>query len=838
MDRTMKTKLSIITLALLPCLASAKLPDAGALQQATASSDSVIVKYKKNATPQMRKQARSLVKAKITDLNNDEVDDNFTSLFSGRLAKFKVSGMSTKEAIERLKSHQAIEYVEPDYRVSIAANTPNDPRFDELWGLNNLGQTGGIADADIDAPEAWEISIGSRDVVVGVIDTGVDYSHSDLADNAWVNTGEIAGDGIDNDGNGYIDDIHGINAITDAGDPMDDQGHGTHVSGTIGASGNNSTGVVGVNHEVSIVGCKFLDAAGSGSTSDAIKCIDYMVNLKNSGVNLRVLNNSWGGGGYSQALADAITVSEQADILFVAAAGNDEVDNDANPHYPSSYEHESVLSIASTDSNDNLSDFSQWGATSVDMGAPGSGIVSTVPGNGYANYSGTSMATPHVAGVAALVLSVNPDLTTSELKALLMSSGDANTALQGKTLAGTRLNANQALLDADPTPSFKMSVTPSSQQITVGESATYTFEIGSIAQWDGEVTLELESSLTGAYLSELTASPGDTVQLSVETNENTQWGDYEFTVTATSGDIVKEKTVSLMLQPAGLNDYTYSSEENVAIPDNDPQGANSVITISDDLTVFGTSVDVNITHTWSGDIVLTLISPQGSEVTLQSNEGGSEDDIVKTFTSSVFNSEVATGDWTLNAVDTAGADTGNINGWSLTLSAIGEVSAQPPRAGFTVDTQGLTASFVDTSNDANNDITQWSWSFGDGATSTDSSPVHAYAQSGSYDVELTVTDSEGNTSTSTQTVVVSDVELEITLKRANKSRLDTMRVELSWESVGAESLSVYRNGELVDTTADRGRYRDYVRGATLPSYDYQLCVTENVCSNIITVSFN
>lgn len=837
MDRTMKTKLSIITLALLPCLASAKLPDAGALPQAAASSDSVIVKYKKNATPQMRKQARSLVKAKITDLNNDEVDDNFTSLFSGRLAKFKVSGMSTKEAIERLKSHQAIEYVEPDYRVSIAANTPNDPRFDELWGLNNEGQTGGIADADIDAPEAWEISIGSRDVVVGVIDTGVDYSHPDLADNAWINTDEIAGDGIDNDGNGYIDDIHGINAITDAGDPMDDQGHGTHVSGTIGASGNNSTGVVGVNHEVSIVGCKFLDAAGNGSTSDAIKCIDYMVNLKNSGVNLRVLNNSWGGGGYSQALADAMTVSEQADILFVAAAGNDEVDNDANPHYPSSYEHESVLAIASTDSNDNLSDFSQWGATSVDMGAPGSGILSTVPGNGYANYSGTSMATPHVAGVAALVLSVNPDLTTSELKALLMSSGDANAALQGKTLAGTRLNANQALLDADPTPSFKMSVTPASQQITVGESATYTFEIGSIAQWDGEVTLELESSLTGAYLSELTASPGETVQLSVETNGNTPWGNYEFTVTATSDDIVKEKTVSLMLQPAGLNDYTYTSEENVAIPDNDPQGANSVITISDDLTVFGTSVDVNITHTWSGDIVLTLISPQGSEVTLQSNEGGSEDDIVKTFTSSVFNSEVATGDWTLNAVDTAGADTGNINGWSLTLSAIGEVSAQPPRAGFTVDTQGLTASFVDTSNDANNDITQWSWSFGDGATSTDSSPVHAYAQSGSYDVELTVTDSEGNTDTFTQTVVVSDVTLELNLKRANKTRLGTMRVELSWEEVGAESLSVYRNGELVDTTADNGRYRDYVRGATLPSYDYQLCVTENVCSNIITVSF-
>ena len=146
--------------------------------------------------------------------------------------------------------------------------------------------------------------------------------------------------------------------------------------------------------------------------------------------------------------------------------------------------------------------------------------------------------------------------------------------------------------------------------------------------------------------------------------------------------------------------------------------------------------------------------------------------------------------------------------------------------------------FTDASTDANNDITQWSWEFGDGATSSDQNPMHVYAASGNYDVVLTVTDSEGNTSTSTQTVVVSDVELELTLKRANKSRLDTMRVDLSWERVGAESLSVYRNGELVDTTSDNGRYRDYVRGATSPSYDYQLCVTENVCSNIITVSFN
>lgn len=837
MDRTMKTKLSIITLALLPCLAAAKLPDAGVKHPVVASSDAVIVKYKKNASAQMRKQARSLVKAKISDVNADEIDDNYKSLLSGRLAKFKISGMSTKEAIARLKSHQAIEYVEPDYQVSIA-QTPDDPRFNELWGLNNDGQTGGTADADIDAVEAWDISTGSRDVVVGVIDTGIDYSHSDLASNMWVNSSEVPGDGIDNDGNGFVDDVHGINAITNSGDPMDDEGHGTHVSGTIGASGNNATGVVGVNHEVSLVGCKFLDAAGNGSTSDAIKCIDYMVGLKNAGVNLRVLNNSWGGGGYSQALADAIASSEAADLLFVAAAGNDTIDNDVNPHYPSNYENASVLSVASTDQTDNISWFSHYGLTSVDMGAPGSAILSTTPGESYASYSGTSMATPHVAGAAALVLSINPELNTQELKELLMSSGDANAALQGVTVAGTRLNVNQALIDADPTPGFKISADPLTQQIVAGQATNYTFTIGSIAQWDEEVTLELSSTLSGAYLSASMARPGDEVMLNVETDTDTQWGEYELTVTATADEIVKQQSVKLMIQPVGLNDFTYSSNASVDIPDNSPVGAVSVINVPDDLTVFGTTADVDITHTYSGDLVVKLVSAQGTQVTLQSNVGGSSDDIVRSFTSESFNGEVATGDWTLHVEDTAAADTGTINTWSLTLSAIGEVSPQPPRAGFDVETQGLTVNFTDSSTDANNDITQWSWEFGDGATSSDQNPMHVYAASGNYDVVLTVTDSEGNTSTSTQTVVVSDVELELTLKRANKSRLDTMRVDLSWERVGAESLSVYRNGELVDTTSDNGRYRDYVRGATLPSYDYQLCVTENVCSNIITVSFN
>ncbi|NMR27535.1 S8 family serine peptidase [Pseudoalteromonas sp. NEC-BIFX-2020_015] len=833
----MKTKLSILSLAILPCLAAAQVTNISAQSSIQASQDSLLVMYKKGTSQAIRLQARSLVKAKISDLNKDGVDDNYSSILSGRLAKFEVTGMSTKEAIKLLQTHSAIEYVEPDYRVSIA-NTPNDPDFSQLWGLHNEGQTGGTADADIDALEAWSITTGGKDVVVGVIDTGVDYSHSDLTANMWVNPGEIAGDGIDNDNNGYVDDIYGINAITSAGDPMDDQGHGTHVSGTIGATGNNNNGVVGVNHDAAIVGCKFLDAQGSGSTSNAIKCIDYMVGLKNDGVNIRVLNNSWGGGGFSQALADAITASEQADILFVAAAGNDAVDNDQNPSYPANYEHESVLSVASTDSRDNMSDFSQWGATTVDLGAPGSAILSTVPGNGYASYSGTSMATPHVAGVAALVLSINPDLSTSELKQLLMDSGDDNAQLQGKTVSGKRLNANQALEQADPTPSFKLSVTPSSQQITAGDVATYTFEIGSIAQWDGVVNLELVGDLAGASLSANTAMPGEAITLSVPTQESTQWGGYSFTVNASSGELAKQKSVSLLVDPVGLNDFTYSNDTSIDIPDSNVDGIDSVITVADPLTVFATQANIDISHTYIGDLVVTLTSPAGTATTLHSQTGGGADDLVQSYTLANFNGEVATGDWTLHVEDTLSADTGTLNNWSITFSAIGEVSPQPPQAGFEFDTQGLMVTFNNTSTDSNNDIVSWAWDFGDGDTSTDSSPVHAFAQAGSYEVQLTATDSEGLTDTFTQTVVVTDVEIELSLKRANKTRLGTMRVDLTWPTVAAEQVSIYRNGELLDTVSDNGRYRDFERNATLDSYDYQVCVTESACSNTVTVTFN
>lgn len=296
--------------------------------------------------------------------------------------KITDKAMTGEEAIRRLRANPNVQYAEPNYIYRIDS-IPNDPLFDQLWGLHNTGQTGGTVDADIDAPEAWGIQTGSPDVVIGVIDTGVDYTHEDLAANMWMNLSEVPGNGIDDDGNGYIDDIYGINSITGNGDPMDDNGHGTHVSGTIGAVGNNGKGIAGVSHQVKIMALKFLNSKGSGYTSDAIECIQYAVNMKSKGINIKGTNNSWGGGGFSQSLYDAIKALKDNDVLFSAAAGNSASNNDAKPFYPASYDLENIIAVAATDHNDNLASFSNYGATSVDVAAPGVNILSTLPGGGY-----------------------------------------------------------------------------------------------------------------------------------------------------------------------------------------------------------------------------------------------------------------------------------------------------------------------------------------------------------------------------------------------------------------------------------------------------------------------
>ena len=368
------------------------------------------------------------------------------------------SSVCSSEVLSYLSELGSVSSFEPDLPISVstysATSTPNDPRYGDLYGLHNTGQSGGRNDADIDAPEAWQVSTGSRDIIVGVVDTGIDYNHPDLAANMWVNPGEIAGNGIDDDGNGFVDDVHGYDFVNDDGDPFDDQGHGTHVAGTIGGVGNNGVGVTGVTWEVSLMGLKFLDANGSGSTSDAIQAINYATMMRNQyAQNVRVTNNSWGGGGSSNAMRQAIEAGSQADILFVAAAGNDGMDNDINPQYPASYTSNAVISVAATNRNDSLAGFSNYGATSVDLAAPGVGIVSTVPSGGYSSFSGTSMASPHVAGAAALALAVDPTLTVSQLRTGLLGTVDSVANLSGKTVTGGRLNVGRLVesLSSEPT---------------------------------------------------------------------------------------------------------------------------------------------------------------------------------------------------------------------------------------------------------------------------------------------------------------------------------------------------------------------------------------------------
>jgi subtilisin family serine protease len=289
--------------------------------------------------------------------------------------------LSTEQLMTELKQDPAVEVVEPDYVVHAEATMPDDSRFGDLWGMDNTGQTLGMPDADIDAPEAWDRLTGNGSVIVGSIDSGVDYNHPDLAANMWRNIVEANGSpGVDDDANGYVDDIFGIDTVNGDSDPMDDAGHGTHTAGTIGAVGNNAEGVAGVAWNVKLAACKFLDASGSGYTSGAIECLNYFTALKQRGENIVATNASWGGGEFVQLLKDAIDASGASGTLFIAAAGNHYGhDNDVEPHYPSSYESASIIAVAASDASDELAFFSNHGATSVDLGAPGSYTLSTGP---------------------------------------------------------------------------------------------------------------------------------------------------------------------------------------------------------------------------------------------------------------------------------------------------------------------------------------------------------------------------------------------------------------------------------------------------------------------------
>ncbi len=365
--------------------------------------------------------------------------------------------LSVEDAVRRAKEDPRVEYAEPDYFVYAMDKVPNDPFFPQMWGLSQAGCSicdPGFETPNIDATRAWDITTGSDNIVAVVLDTGVELQHEDLSANAWVNPGEVAGNGVDDDGNGFVDDVNGWSFFDDTNRTFRDNGedlHGTHVAGSIGAVGHNRIGVTGVAWRVKLMSLKFLGGPkGTGKTSNAVKGINYAIDMRNRGVNVRVINASWGGGSDSQALRQAIADANNAGILFVCASGNLGNNIDDEPDFPASYapDFPNAISVAAVSVSGALASFSNVGHHSVSLAAPGVSIWSTLPtsSGGYGPLSGTSMSTPYVSGIAVLLWSREPSLTPAEVKQRIVDTSEPLPSLVSLVARSGRANAYAALL--------------------------------------------------------------------------------------------------------------------------------------------------------------------------------------------------------------------------------------------------------------------------------------------------------------------------------------------------------------------------------------------------------
>ncbi|HYO90364.1 MAG TPA: S8 family peptidase, partial [Pyrinomonadaceae bacterium] len=425
----------------------------------------IMVRFRDEAQARRVERSSMSVRSKGRTIQVNVKEFKGSKLVDGlRIAR--VAASDTLQAIEELNAHPDVLYAEPNFIRKIN-RLPNDPSFSQLWGLRNPNEGG----RDIDAEQAWDTTVGSRGVVVGVIDEGIDINHEDLRDNIWHNPAEVANDGVDNDGNGYVDDVNGWDfyhndktVFDGTGQYPDDEtdSHGTHVAGTIGATGDNGIGVTGVNWQVSLMSLKIL-GPGGGSSASAVSAYNYASQMRElwetsggtKGANIRVLNNSYGGYGHSQAELDAIRALGDKGILFVVSAGNESMNNDIVPSYPTNYIAANLISVAATNSSDIKPNFSNSGSATVNVAAPGVGILSTTPGNTYDFYDGTSMAAPHVSGAAALVCSAFPNISMRRLRSALLYSGDIlnSQAIIQIVSSGRRLNVAKALQSAGSTDS-------------------------------------------------------------------------------------------------------------------------------------------------------------------------------------------------------------------------------------------------------------------------------------------------------------------------------------------------------------------------------------------------
>lgn len=779
------------------------------LKNAPAAGPELSAKHLLSAKGLKVKNVRSLLKKNAKIAGHAKMEALADRLFIVNLEP----GSDPLAAMRSLKGDARIAYAEPNYRVHTLA-VPNDPMFSQQWDLNNTGQTFGVPDADIDAPEAWSVTHDTP-VVVGIIDTGVDYTHPELADNMWRNPGEIPGNGIDDEGNGYIDDVYGWDFANNDNDPMDDFGHGTHCAGTIGAKGNNGVGIVGINWNAKIAAIKFLDSGGGGTYEAAVESVLY-ANM----MGFKITSNSWGGGGFSQALYDAVAAANDQGDLFVAAAGNDGSDADVFPMYPSAFDLPNVISVAATNDSDQLAGFSNYGATSVDLAAPGQDTLSTVPTgscalcdpSGYMFLSGTSMATPHVSGAAALLWGQNPSLTAAQVKVKILGSTDALESLSGKMVSEGRLNLYN-LFDNDTTA--PAAVTDLSVAASAHNALTITWTAtgddgttGKASRYDVRYSSSPITEANFVSAAQVTgepkpADPGTTQTMSFkglepETNYYVamkvidNMGNVSLLSDVAQATTLVAKNVFEDTMEHGTNGWTvdgvifsvdtslwhlstrralspvtswYYGREDTGNYDTGSRNIGSIISpvisldsLENSELVFSQFVDTENSPYY--DIAQVQIRPEGSTTWQILLQTGTTNGAFRTekIDLSAFDNQPIQIRFFFDSVDAYLQR----EGWyvdDVTIRGTPPPNT-PPTANAGSDktgTLGQTLTFDGSlSSDAEGPIKSFKWNFGDGATATTAVAKHAYKTFGSFTATLTVTDMGDLQSSDTAVVTIID----------------------------------------------------------------------------------
>ncbi|MFO0936692.1 MAG: S8 family serine peptidase [Gemmataceae bacterium] len=668
-----------------------------------------------------------------------------SSLGLGAYAVTINPSMSVDAAVTYFAGQPGVIASSPD-RLIMTQAVPNDPSFNSQWSLRNQAQSGGTVGADIGATQAWTVQTGTGKTIVAVIDSGVDYNHPDLAANMWTNPGDVVNDP-------YPGSVHGYNFVSNNGNPMDDNGHGTHVAGTIGALGNNNVGVSGVAWHTQIMALKFLDSNGQGSTSDAVRALNFAIIH-----HANIANCSWGGSSIDSNLGAAIGRARDAGIIVVCAAGNNSANNDSNSFYPASFiqTYDNMVTVAATDQSDKLASFSNFGVSSVTLAAPGVSIYSTTPNNTYSFYSGTSMATPEVTGALVLLRDQHPTWSYQQLIGKLKSSVDVLSSLSGKVATGGRLDVAK-MLDANlvsPPPVSPPPVSPPVSPPASTPAPSVLFSSGarisssafsgtSVANFN-RVRLTFNepinpASFTPARIVSLTGPAGRITPLSVTAvagTNNTQF-DVNFAVQTTAGlysivvgpaildssgnpmnqngnGVNGEATSDRYSGQASLGSRSTASAKNLpaAIPDNSTLRIPIVVT--DAKRIVELTVQLSVSHERDSDLIISLQSPNGSIRLLTNRYGGNGQNFTSTLfddsssrsialgsapfsgsyrpeqSLSSFNGLNAQGTWTLIVRDVAAQKTGKVTG--VTLSILGVPIPQIASVQATVQAQTERAS--------------------------------------------------------------------------------------------------------------------------------------------------